>query len=161
MKDYNYREKYYIDNTPWKRKLEVDSIPKFNTNYTDIIVFNFDLTYSLYKTQSKTKIVSLVPYVSAINVCLRYYQLIKNFYPYNKVRVLILVKRHSNVNYEVLKSILDNLFNFAVSYIDDIDYDYTDSCYKHIIYGNNYMTNIQDKKQLQNWSVIAGKLLVR
>lgn len=163
MKD--FKSQYYISNIPWQRKLNYDSIIKFNISYTDIIIFHFDLLYSILKIDRKAKGYSKNIFVAVINACLRYYQIIKKLYPYNKIKIIIHTKESMSIvlDYAALRSILDLLPNFAVCLdIDEELFSFDKQNYKHIIYGS--CSNLSSKyktSEKQNWSTIQGNLIIR
>lgn len=157
MKD--FKKQYYIENVPWKRKLDYDKIKRFeDINYDNTVIFNFDFTYSVFKIKATGYNRNSI-FISAINVCLRYYHIIKNLYSHNNVRVIIYVKKDDS-NYEIFKSILNLIPNFAVCDDSSLINKFDNKNYKHIIYGscNNLVINNTEK---QKWSVIVGNLNVR
>lgn len=163
MKD--FKEQYYILNTPWRRKLDMSFVQRFDDlNLDDTIVFNYDFMYSVFKTNANGKHSNYDKniYVSAINVCLRYYQMIKILYPQNKVRVIIHINKLKIYKsyYNIFKSILDLIPNFAVCDNPDLMCDLDAESYKHIIYGdcNKFKPEISDR---QKWMVFNGNLVVR
>lgn len=166
MRDYNNdNREYYYSNTPWKRKLNLDKIPKFNgITYNNIIIFHYDLNYSIMSTitKGKSNINKKLIFVSAINVCLRYRQYIKKLYPYNEVKVIIYMNESLSltIDYNTFKTITNILADFAV-YNKTNNY-FTDSKYRHIFYGhcNNSKSNY-NKQYVQSWSTVQGNLIVR
>lgn len=169
MKDYD--DKYYMSNIPWRSKLNLDSILKFqNLKFTDTIIFHYNLAYSIFKTEGNKSIsLQAEVTVNSINVCLRYYQILKELYPYNKIRVIIYIndKIRCTVKSSVYQKIIDIIPNFALVAIDSADVDnnikYFDKPeYKHILYGmslsfKNYF-NISD---VQKWETALGNLIVK
>lgn len=160
MKD--FKSMYYICNTPWGKYLNYDKIKKFkDMRYSDTIIFHFDFWYSVFKVSEKTNYSRNV-FISAINVCLRYYQIINKLYPYNNVRVVIHVKKQSNLalDYNTFKSVLDLIPNFAIC--DNNDDLFDSDLYKHIFYGNcNGMKGLLEVADSQIWSATRGVLNIR
>lgn len=162
MKDYDYKSQYYISNTPWKRKLNIEEVKRFNNiRYSDAIVFHFDFTYSIFKVNQKTRGYTKKLFVSAINVCLRFYQIIKSIYPYNKVYVIIYVRNGFGLDINTLKLILDLIPNFAASDENCSCYFNGINSYKHIFYGSCNGTEKDIISNKQDWSVIDGNLVVK
>lgn len=166
----DFRVQYYIDNVPWKRNLSIASIPKFNNlRYEDKIVFHFDFSYSIFNVQkakfSYFKDKSI--FISAINVCLRYYQIIKTIYPYNDIYVIIYTKSNLklSVSYETLKTVIDLIPRFAICNNENSTavQDFNTDSYKHIIYGNcgNIHNMLTVKDNVQKWQVRLGKLIIK
>lgn len=157
MKD--FKSQYYICNTPWKRKLDITKLKKFDDiKYIDTIIFHFDLCYSVFKVGRQTGYSKDV-IISAINICLRYYNIIKSLYPYNKIRVIIHLKNNIKIalDKESYQKVIDIIPNFAVcDNLNELEYFNTDN-YKHIIYGGIR----PDLKNKQIWSVIDGKLIIQ
>lgn len=163
---------YYIDNTPWTKKTNIENIKRFNSiRYSDSIILHFDFVYSVLKLPAtEQRKLNNTIFISAINVCLRIYNLIKKLYPYNTVYVIIHTKNKMNltriINFETFKAIIDILPNFAIiaeDSLDDLLY-FNNKDYKHIFYGNcNRVKNIfdTDLTELQSWSFIKGNLIVR
>lgn len=160
MKD--FKKQYYVVNTPWKRKVDTEGIPLFDVSYDDTIIFHFDYANSVYKAgvkfivYDKYRDVLIIP---AINVCLRYYQLIKKLYPHNKVRVIIYINKSNLYDkvYDIFKAILDIIPNFAVCRDTTILNDFNNEQYKHILYGNH----ISSYSSMQKWMILNGNLIVK
>lgn len=158
----SFKQAYYVLNIPWQRNLDTGSIPKFkDLKYNDVIIFHFDVWYSVFKAGGASFTgFDKSNFVAILNACLRYYQIIKKIYPYNKLRVVIHLKNQKLVlDYDTFKSVIDILPNFAVCK-DTKELEYFDSeSYKHIIYGscNNH---IPKNTEYQKWSVIKGNLIV-
>lgn len=164
MKTFN--ELYYIENTAWKSKLNLDDIKKFKTiKYSNSIIIHFDFLYSLMKVTTKQKAETSI-FVSAINICFRLYEIIKKLYPYNNVYVIIHTRKtkilNLNIDYDTFKTIIDILPNFAIitkEQIDDLSY-FDSKEYKHIFYGR--CNNITfDNSECQYWSIFKGNLIVK
>ena len=165
-----FEEIYYIQHTPWKRKLNLDNIKKFeDIKYNDVILFHFDFPYSVFSTLSDCKCNDKI-FIAAINVCLRICQIIKTIYPYNKCYVIIHTKKkamfHNTIlSYETFRSIIDIIPNFAVineEIKEDLEY-FTQKTYRHIFYGmcNNCYNYYQKTNSCQRWSVINGNLIIK
>ena len=167
MKD--FKKLYYIENTPWKRKLDIYSLERFNIKYKDILIFHFNFITSLYKVND----VKLNPdkqiFLSAINICLRYYQIIKKLYPYNKLYVIIYTRKDKisriNIDYDTFKSIIDLIPYFAI--VNNLPVDNQENfkllCnpngdIKHIFYGFSDV-NIKNISY-QKWNLLKGKLYI-
>lgn len=162
MKDYkDFTKQYYLKNTVWSKYVDLDSIPKFkNIAYDDFIIFHYNLTYSIFKVSTSTNYSKNI-FISAINVCLRYYQLIKKLYPYNKVRVIIHVhdKIKVSIDVDTFKSILDIIPNFAVCSEERFNIlDFDNSFIKHIFYGCSYDLTFSDSQQFK---VSMGHLSIK
>lgn len=160
----DFKSQYYIVNVPWQRNLNYDDITRFNIKYSDVIVFHFDFIASVFKVnRQKYTGYNRNIFISAINVCLRYRQIIKKLYPYNEVSVIIHLKNKANValDLETFKTVLNLIPNFAVC--DDTSDTYFDfNNYKHIFYGycsNYYNKIITADKQL--WSTVMGRLIIK
>lgn len=164
MKD--FKKVFYISNCPWKRKIDFDSIKKFSKiPYTDNIIFNFDLDYSItkvsnliHKTNDDNKII-----ISSINICMRYYGILSKIYPYNSIRVVI----HTNNNkyYNILRPVVDLIPDFAVIITkqQQKDIENLDKIgYKHIVYGlcSNLKSKIKNT-ECQSYYTINGILIVK
>lgn len=158
MKD--FKSQYYISNIPWQRYIDYNAIPKFNIKYGDTIIFHYDLFYSVFKISKDAKGYSKNLFVAVINACLRYYQIIKNVYPYNKICVIIHLKSNTKImlNFDTFKLILDMIPNFAVC--DDIENRFDTENYKHIFYGCSSIYNQLKVAEKQKWSTTQGRLLV-
>lgn len=157
MKD--FKEQYYITNIPWQRKLNYDDLVKFDIKPNDTIIFHFDFWYSVFKIRGIKPDKRI--FISGINACLRYYQIIRKIYPYNNVRVIIHQKQNYNqiLNYSAFKSIIDIIPNFAiVQDSSDLEY-FNKSNYKHIFYG--MFTKLPENSDYQKWSVMNGNLIIR
>lgn len=161
MKD--FKKQYYIVNVPWKNKLNYDSLLRFdNINCNDEIIFHFDFLNSIFKVDSKSKGYSKNIFISAINVCLRNYQIIHNIYPYNKIRVVIHInsKYKLSLDYTTFKTILDIIPDFAVC--DGFDDSLDKEKYKHIFYGNCCNARYHMKNSdSQDWLINNGELNIR
>ena len=165
---------YYIENTFWKSKLpKLENIKKFNNiKYSNVIIFHFDYLYSLFKTLSSYKINDIM-FIHAINVCLRYYGLLKQLYPYNKIYIIVettsgkLTNKVYKINNEVFRSMIDIIPNFAlIDYTNEQDMEdlkyFNSEQYKHVIYGNKYkdLKDTLDHCDCQHWKVLGGKLFI-
>lgn len=161
MKD--FKQSYYILNCPWKRKLKLDSVKRFdNISYNNIIVFNFDLDYSVIKTSNTlnknntdSKLV-----ISSINICMRYYGIITKLYPYNNIKIII---HTNNVKYyNILRPIINLMPDFAIT-IKQQDTKFLDQeKYKNIVYGS--CSNLKSKiknTECQSYYTIDGVLFVK
>lgn len=159
MKDYDFKSQYYIVNIPWQRNLDYSKIPKFNIRYNDTIVFHYDMFYSIFKVGFKVKGYNKNIFVAVINACLRYHQIIKKLYPYNKICVVIHVKENVSlaVDFDTLKAILNIIPNFAVC--NDTKLRFDEENYKHIYYGT-FKQNLKVAEK-QDWYVTMGKLLIK
>lgn len=167
--DYNmktYKELYYINNTPWKSKLNLDNLKRFESiNYNDIIIFHFDFVYSVFKVVSQQKPEKTI-FISAINCCLRLAEVIKKLYPYNKIYIIIHTKEKEilkiNIDYNTFKSVIDIIPNIAiVSEKTDIkNFDiYNSQNYKHIFYGNLFkIERILNNCEKQKMFLLNGLL---
>lgn len=160
----DFKSQYYIVNVPWQRNLDYDKIEKFNIKFSDVIVFHFDFVNSVFKVdRQKYPGYNKNVFVSAINACLRYLQIIKKLYPYNKIYVIIHLKQNAKISLDVetFKSVLNLIPNFAVC-DDSLDTYFDDVNYKHIFYGycSNYYNKINiAEKQL--WSTVMGRLIIK
>lgn len=167
MKTFN--EIYYIENTPWKRKLNLDELKRFNDiKYGDKIFLHIDYFKTIFITKAENR--NINTFIPLLNICLRIREVIKKLYPYNEVYVLIYMKdlKLLNIlNYSTLKFIVDIIPNFAL--INENDKEILDSLknfnsnsYKHIFYKiNNKISNYFDKDNCQNWYIYQGKIIIR
>lgn len=160
MKD--FRSQYYIDNVPWQRKIDYSNIKKFkNIEYNQNIVFHFDFMYSIFKLSKNNYQYDKTIFVSAINACLRYYQIIKKFYPYNKVFVIIHLKKKNSfcLDCETFETVTNLIPNFAVYDGEDAKFD--NKNYKHIFYGlcNNIKSKMKNS-EIQSWNTVQGNLII-
>lgn len=156
-------KQYYIANTIWQSKFNVDNIKKFdNIKYDDKIILYYDFPYSYYKIMLKQK-QDRVLFIAAINCCLRMYEKIKQIYPYNSIYVCIYTNDKTLIDYEAFKSVIDLIPDFAIITDDnkeDLSY-FTGLEYKHIFYGRcNGIKNII-KENYQYWSIINGNLIIK
>lgn len=161
----DYKSQYYINNIPWQRNLNYDSILKFKSiSYGDAIIFHYDFVQSIFKVINQSKGYNKNIFISAINACLRYKQIIQKLYPYNKVYIIIHTRKNMRVSidYNTFKKILDIIPNFAIcNNLEDCLYFDTKQ-YKHIFYGNcNGMKNLLKIADSQIWSTIRGILNIR
>lgn len=170
MKTFN--EQYYINLTPWKKKLDLDEIPKFNNiSYKNTVILHFDFISPLFMI-STTKKPNKTIFIAAINICLRISEIIRKVYPYNKVYVVIHTKKVNMsqfvINFDTFKSIIDIIPNFAIVTKEnnfDLDY-YNQENYNHIFYGFNSldMNKLVEKFnqcKKQYWKTFNGKLIVK
>ena len=162
MKDYN--KLYYTENTVWNRYLDLDSIPKFNNvRYGDTIIFHFSLVYSITKVFGQYGKLDKSTFVGSINICLRYYQIIKKLYPHNDVRIIIHVDNLGDPNtaeyyYSCIRAISDLIPYVAVTvgYPNVINFD----CEKvhHIYYGKT--VNLKYSQSMK-FTVVKGHLIAK
>ena len=162
-------KKYYINNTIWKRKLpnDLENLRHFNNIlYDNVIIFHFDFMYSIQK--SKINMYDCI-FIDTINICLRYYNLIKKLYPYNNVNVVIWFNEHVikllhilKIDYDVFKQVIDIIPNFAIFDMKDISKikDIDNKQYKHIFYGSFIKINLENSEG-QNWNAINGQLFIK
>lgn len=157
MKDYN--KLYYTINTVWSKYINLNEIKKFeNIEYSNEVIFCFDFIWSIIKTKNIDLFLSKNYIISAINICLRYYQLIKKLYPYNLVRVIIIIDDRY-VNLEAFKSIIDMIPNFAVcSKKQNLSF-INEKQYKQIWYTTKI--NYKNRFNSQYWDSYNGKLIVK
>lgn len=156
----DFKKMYYIKNVPWQRNLNYDNIPKFkNIKYGDTIVFHFDLPFS------KLKVLHAPGYdkkffISAINICLRYYQIIRNIYPYNKIGIIIhLGSGKLSPIFDALQAVVDIIPNIAVDKTDNVYFD--DYKHKHIFYCGSSSCQKLKVAEYQLWQVFEGKLKIK
>lgn len=158
----DFKKQYYINNIPWKKYINYDKITKFrDIRYSDSIVFNYDLQYSMFKLHGGGGVKDKTIFISAINICFRYYQILKNLYPYNKIYINIYVKNSIKklILLDVFKSVIDIIPNFALVLEDnkkELEDILNNSNYKNIVYGY-----IIKSKKIQCWSVINGRLIIK
>lgn len=159
MKD--FKSQYYMDNIPWQRCIDYDKIPKFNIKYGDMVIFHYDLFYSVFKISNNAKGYNKNLFVAVINACLRYYQIIKNIYPHNRICVIIHLKPNVKfmLDFNTFKLILDMIPNFAVC--DDTENRFDSGKYKHIFYGCLDVYNQLKTAEKQRWSTTQGNLLIK
>nr|CAI9751400.1 hypothetical protein DGKKSRWO_DGKKSRWO_CDS_0109 [uncultured phage]CAI9752286.1 hypothetical protein CVNMHQAP_CVNMHQAP_CDS_0109 [uncultured phage] len=157
---------YYIENTPWKDKLDSDSIKRFSQLfYSDKIIFHFDFAYSYFKVLTKQKSNSVL-FIAAINCCLRFYETIKRIYPYNEVYIIIYVEdkiaKTLKINSDTFQKVIDIIPDFAVvNSTKDLDY-FNTANYKHIFYGKcSNAKAIFTNCETQSWSLFKGKIVVQ
>ena len=166
MKTFN--ELYYISNTPWKSKLHLDKIKTFNSlKYNDNIYLHFDFLSSIIKVTSIKERPQKTLFLSAINICLRLYEIIKKLYPYNSIYVIIYTKEKElynlNIDYNTFKSVIDILPNFAIitnKQISELNSFNNKTC-KHIFYGNVCSKAMFNNSECQIWNILQGNLLVK
>lgn len=164
MSTIDCNKKYYIANTFWKDKLDLAKVPKFNNiKYTDILILHFGIQQSLSKIMLNIRDNKI--FIAILNVALRFYQTVKNIYPYNKVYIILYyTKNYKNslLDFDTFKTIVDIIPNFAlIGSFDDLDFFKTDN-YKHIFYNMDTLQsviNMFDSKQI--WQNFNGKLMVR
>lgn len=161
-----FDELYYIENTPWKRKNDINKLLRFdNIKYNDVIIFHFDFLESIVKTKMLNKNINKTSFIHSINVCLRHYSIIKQLYPYNKIDIIIHIKNNLNyVDISTFQAIIDIIPNFAlVSEKDIINIKYfNNNMYKHILYGNcNNVKNMLTNSDYQIWKLLQGKIYIK
>lgn len=163
-----FKRQYYISNTPWERKWEPDKIPKFVLTPKDKVVFHYDMLYSMFKmncvgtSSSKTALIV----VSAINTCLRFYQKIKQLYPYNEVFVVLRMDNIATPYLEVASAFVSFIPHFAVLSKENRHtlMEINKADYFHIVYGstNNYVEPyLSFSGGLQQWSLNVGRVHVK
>lgn len=158
---------YYIENTPWKDKLVLADVTKFNLRYSDTIIFYYDFSYSYLKIMSKQTTNNLI-FISAINCCLRFYEVIKKLYPYNDVYVVIYTEdklaKTLKIDSKTFRAVTDIIPNFAVvskTNFSDLSY-YNQKNYKHIFYGKcNNAKSIFTNSDTQQWLLFKGKIVIK
>lgn len=166
MKDYN--KLLYIDNIPWKQKLNLNKIKKFSDiKYGDKIILHIDYLNVVFHSQRSQRVQDIVP---VINISLRIREVIKQLYPYNEIFIIIYINP-INLNCifkpSTIQSIIDIIPNIALvdisnsDYLSDLKY-FNDFSYKHIFY-KNIKKDIKDvlNKNFQNWYISQGKIIVR
>lgn len=164
-----FKKQYYIVNTPWERKWEPDNIPKFALLSNDKVVFHYDMLYSLFKMNgvvcnSSDKTALIV--VSAINTCLRFYEKIKQLYPYNEVFVVLRMDNIAKPYLEVANTFVGFLPHFAVLSKENKHtlMEINKTNYFHIVYGgtSNYVEPyLSFSGGLQQWSLNVGCVHVK
>lgn len=161
----DYKSQYYINNIPWQRNLNYDNILKFKSiSYGDAIIFHYDFVQSIFKVVNQSKGYNKNIFISAINACLRYKQIIQKLYPYNKVYIIIHTRKNMRVSidYNTFKKILDIIPNFAIcDNLEDCLYFDTKQ-YKHIAYGtcSNILSNLKNSEK-QKWTTVQGNLIIK
>lgn len=162
MSDFN--KDYYLQNTIWARKFDPEKVqPRFSVQYGDRIYFHFELAYSLFKTVSKESNTRSVV-VPVLNVCLRFYQRIKQLYPYNEVFVIIHADNLPDKYASAAKTLTDFLPNFAVYCKDNADSleELDAEGNYHIVYGYSHKrTTLYPKSSgVQFWYLNMGTLRI-